>query len=415
MPYELFIALRYLKAKRKQTFISIITFISILGVTVGVTALIVVLSVMAGFEEDLRDKILGVNAHLVVLELGKGMKNYKEVAEKAKTVEGVVGASPFIYNQAMLSTESGVVGVVLRGLDVDTAGEVTALPKRIKSGSIDGLRNPMQDKYDADSPLPGIIVGKELSRNLGIAAGDEVNVISPTGTMTAAGPVPRVARFKVSGIFEFGMYEYDSSMAFISIDSANRFFRMGDTATGIEVRIKDIYQAEKIGRNIQKALGGFYYVRTWMDMNKNLFSALKLERAAMFIILLLIVIVAALNIISTLIMAVMEKGKDIAILKSMGATASGIMRIFIIEGLVIGIVGTTLGVSGGMFLGVMLKKYQFIKLPGDVYTIATLPVKMDPFLITLIAVASLCISFLATIYPAWQAAKMDPVEALRYE
>ena len=415
MSYEFFIALRYLKAKRKQTFISIITFISILGVMVGVTALIVVLSVMTGFEEDLRDKILGVNAHLVVMELGKGMKDYKEVTEKVRNLEGVVGASPFIYNQAMLSTESGVVGVVLRGLDVDTLGEVTALPKRIKSGSLAGLENSLQDKYTAGSPLPGIVVGKELSRNLGIAVSDEINVISPTGTMTAAGSIPRIARFMVSGIFEFGMYEYDSSMAFISLESANKFFRMGDTASGIEVRIKDIYQAEKMGKDIQNALGGFYYVRTWMDMNKNLFSALKLERVAMFIILLLIVIVAALNIISTLIMVVMEKGKDIAILKSMGATASGIMRIFMIEGLVIGVVGTTLGILGGVFLCAMLKKYQFIKLPGEVYTIATLPVKMDPLLITTIAVASLCISFLATLYPAWQAAKMDPVEAMRYE
>jgi lipoprotein-releasing system permease protein len=415
MAYELFIGLRYLKAKRKQTFISIITFISILGSMVGVTALIVVLSVMTGFEEDLREKILGVNAHLVVLELGRGMKDYKGVAEKVKQVEGVIGASPFIYNQAMLSTEGGVVGVVIRGLDVGSVGEVTALPKRIKSGSIEGLNNSLQDKYVEGSPLPGIVVGKEVAKNLGVVAGNEVNVISPSGTMTPSGPVPRIARFKISGIFEFGMYEYDSSMAFISLESANRFFRMGDTVTGVEVKIKDIYQAEQMGKNIQKAIGGFYYVRTWMDMNKNLFSALKLEQAAMFIILLLIVIVAALNIISTLIMVVMEKSKDIAILKSMGATANGIMRIFMIEGLVIGVVGATLGILGGVFLSVMLKKYQFIKLPGDVYTIATLPVKMDPFLIAMIAVASLCISFLATLYPAWQAAKMDPVEALRYE
>ena len=415
MSYELFIAFRYLKAKRKQTFISVITFISILGVVVGVTALIVVLSVMTGFEDDLRDKILDVNAHLVVMELGRGTKEYRQVAEKVKKVNGVMGATPFIYNQAMLSTEGGVTGVAVRGLDLDSVGGVTVLPQRIKSGSLEGLRSSLQDKYVPGSPLAGIAIGRELSKSLGISVGDEVNLISPSGTMTPAGAVPRIARFKVSAVFEFGMYEYDSSMAFISLESASRFFRMGDTVTGIEIKIEDIYDAERIGKDVQKAAGGFYYVRTWMDMNRNLFSALKLEKVAMFIILVLIVIVASLNIISTLIMVVMEKGKDIAILKSMGTTSGGIMRVFMIEGLVIGIAGTIMGVLGGVFLCTLLKKYQFIKLPGDVYYISTLPVKMDPLLISMIAVASISISFLATIYPAWQAARMDPVEALRYE
>lgn len=421
--YELFIGLRYLKAKRKQTFVSIVTFISILGVMVGVTALIVVLSVMTGFEEDLRNKILGVNAHLVVMELGRGMKDYKEVKEGIKKVEGVVGATPFIYNQAMLSTENGVIGAVVRGLDVDSVGEVIVLPGKIRQGSMDGLRNSLQDKYSPNSSMPGIVVGRELSRNLGIKVGDEVNVISSSGAMTAAGPVPRIARFKVSGIFEFGMYEYDSSMAFVSLESANRFFRMGDMVTGIEVKVKDIYQAEKIGNDIQKALGGFYYIRTWMDMNKNLFSALKLEKVAMFIILILIVIVAALNIISTLIMVVMEKGKDIAILKSMGATANGIMRIFMIEGLIIGISGTAGGVVLGVSAAVNLEKIVGIVerlfglkiLRPDVYYIDKLPSKVDPYVVLIIASAAIIISFLATIYPSWRASRLEPVEALRYE
>lgn len=423
MPYEIFIGLRYLKAKRKQTFVSIITFISMLGVMVGVTALIVVLSVMTGFEEDLRDKILGVNAHLVVMELGKGLKDYKNVAFKAKTVNGVTGATPFIYNQAMLSTESGVVGAVIRGLDIDTVGEVIVLPKKIREGSLEGLRNSLQDKYISGSPLPGIAIGRELSRNLGVRVGDEVNVISPSGTMTAGGPVPRVARFKVSAIFEFGMYEYDSSMAFMSLESANKFFRMGDVVSGVEVRIKDIYRAEEVGKDVQKAIGGFYYIRTWMDMNRNLFSALKLEKIAMFIILILIVIVAALNIISTLIMVVMEKGKDIAILKSMGATAGGIMRIFMIDGLVIGLSGTVGGVALGLTLALNLEKvvgfaerlFGFKVLRPDVYYIDKLPSKVDPYTVTVVALAAVVISFLATIYPSWRASRLDPVEALRYE
>lgn len=423
MSYELFIGLRYLKAKRKQTFISIITLISILGVMVGVTALIIVLSVMTGFEEDLRDKILGVNAHLVVMEFGKGIKDYNHVAEKAKKVEGVVGTTPFIYNQAMLSTENGVVGVAVRGLDVNTVGDVIALPKKITSGSLDGLRASLQDKYTTGSPLPGIVIGKELSKNLGIAVGEDVNVISPSGTMTPAGPVPRIARFQVAGIFEFGMYEYDSSMAFISLESAKRFFRMGDTVSGVEIRVKDIYQAEKIGRNIQKELNGFYYVRTWMDMNKNLFAALKLEKVAMFIILVLIVIVAAMNIISTLIMVVMEKGKDIAILKSMGATAGDILRIFMIEGLVIGFTGTVTGVILGVTTALNLEKvvgfieklFGFKVLRPDVYYIDKLPSKVDPYMVAAIAIVAIIISFLATIYPSWRASKLEPVEALRYE
>lgn len=412
MNYELFIALRYLKAKRRHTFISIITFISILGVTVGVTALTVVLSVMTGFEEDLRDKILGVNAHLVVLELGKGMRYYQDVAEKTKQVEGVVASTPFIYQQAMLSAEGGVMGVVIRGLDLQTGGDVTVLPQRLVRGGLDGLKAPLRDSTQEP---PGIIVGKELSKNLGISLMDEVVLLSPTGTMTPMGPIPRMARFRVVGIFDLGMYEYDSSMAFISIENAQRFFRLEEMVTGLEVRIRDIYKAREVGDRLQKTLGSPYLVRTWMDMNRNLFSALRLERVAMFVILTLIILVAAFNIISTLIMVVMEKGKDIAILKSMGATRGGIMRIFMIEGLVIGVTGTLLGLLGGVGLCELLRRYQFIKLPSDVYYISTLPVKMEPLTVFVIGMAAIGISLVATLYPSWQATRVDPVEAIRYE
>ncbi|CAG0956294.1 Lipoprotein-releasing system transmembrane protein LolE [Geobacteraceae bacterium] len=419
MAYELFIGLRYLKAKRKQTFISVITFISILGITVGVTALIIVLSVMTGFEENLREKILGINANVVVTELGGQMRGYKEVSERVLEVPGVVGATPFTYNQAMISASGGVVGSVIRGLDLETTGTVTVLPDKIKEGSIEGLRPPLS----AGTEAAGIIIGRELARNIGVSLGDTVNVISPMGTMTPAGPVPRMAAFKVAGIFELGMYEYDSSMAFISIENAQAFFRMGDAVTGVEVKITDIYEAEKIANDIMMEIKGPYWTRTWMEMNRNLFSALKLEKAAMFIILALIIMVAALNIISTLIMVVMEKGKDIAILKSLGATSGGIMRIFMIEGIVIGVIGTLLGTTLGVVAALNLEAivqfietvFQFKVLPPSIYYIDKFPSKVEPAFVAAIALISIGISFLATLYPSWQASRFDPVEGLRYE
>ncbi len=419
MGYELFIGLRYLKAKRKQTFISVITFISILGITVGVTALIIVLSVMNGFEENLKDKILGINANVVITELGQGMRDYNTVTGKVKKMPGIVGATPFTYNQAMISSPSGVIGAVIRGLDLKTIAGVTVLPSKIREGSLDGIKSPIKDSSGA----PGIIVGSELARNIGVKVGDSVNVISPMGTMTPAGPVPRMAAFKVSGIFELGMYEYDSSMAFISLENSQSFFRLGDTATGVEVKIKDIYEAERIADEIMIELKGPYWTRTWMEMNRNLFSALKLEKVAMFIILTLIILVAALNIISTLIMVVMEKGKDIAILKSLGATSAGIMKIFMIEGIIIGVTGTFFGTVLGLAAALNLEKIvQFIEkvfnfkvLPPSVYYIDTFPSKVEPTVVAAIIVISIGISFLATLYPSWQASRFDPVEGLRYE
>lgn len=417
MSYELFIGLRYLKAKRKQTFISVITFISVLGITVGVTALIIVLSVMTGFEENLREKILGINANVVVTELGGPMRGYREVSEKVLVVPGVVGATPFTYNQAMISAPDGVIGAVIRGLDADTTGAVTVLPDKIREGSLEGIR-PSLSEGEA-----GIVVGRELARNIGVSVGDTVNVISPMGTMTPAGPVPRMAAFRVAGIFELGMYEYDSSMAFISLENAQAFFRMGDAVTGVEVKITDIYDAERVADGIMAEIRGPYWTRTWMEMNRNLFSALKLEKAAMFIILALIIMVAALNIISTLIMVVMEKGKDIAILKSLGATSGGIMRIFMIEGLVIGVTGTLLGTAIGVVAAVNLESivlflenlFNFKVLPPSIYYIDKFPSKVEPAFVIVIAAISLGISFLATLYPSWQASRFDPVEGLRYE
>lgn len=417
MSYEFFIGLRYLRAKRKTTFVSVISFISILGITVGVTALIVVLSVMTGFEQDLKDKILGINAHIVVMESMGQMEDYEEVTTAVKGVEGVLGATPFIYSQAMLSSAGGVVGVVVRGLDLKTVGDVIVLPERMREGTLDGLKPTFGDG------TPGIAIGSELAKNIGAALGDEINVISPMARAAGMGAVPRMASFRVAGIFGTGMYEYDSSLAFISIENAQKFFKLGDTVTGVEVKLRDIYSAEEVGRTIEGVLGGSYWTRTWTDMNRNLFSALKLERVVMFIILMLIIIVAALNIISTLIMVVMEKGKDIAILKSMGATSTGIMKIFMIEGSVIGVIGAFLGTALGLLVALNLEKvvkffewlFDFTVLPPSVYYIDKLPSKVEPTVVVLIALVSLGISFLATVYPSWRASRLDPAEGLRYE
>jgi lipoprotein-releasing system permease protein len=414
MSYELFIGLRYLKAKRKQTFVSLITLISIAGVTVGVTALIVVLAVMNGFKEDLREKILGVTSHVVVSRFDGNIPKYQKLRAKVEVVSGVAAATPFIYTQAMINSRQAISGAVLRGIEPETASKVINLPKNMRSGSLEELA--VEEKSGETRATPGIILGNELARNLGVSRGEPVTVVSPLGRLTPLGRVPRSQTFRVAGIFDSGMYEYDSTIAYVSIWAAQRFLGIGDRVTGIEVRVDDIYEADQVARDIGKALGGYpYWSRDWMRMNKNLFSALKLEKIVMFIILTLIILVAAFNIIGTLIMVVIEKTRDIAILKSMGATRRSIMKIFMIEGAIIGLVGTLLGLLGGYTLCKLLATYQFIELPPDVYYISTLPVRMDPLDVALIALAAIIISLVATVYPAWQASRLDPAEAIRYE
>jgi lipoprotein-releasing system permease protein len=418
MKYEWFIGLRYLKAKRKQAFISIITLISIAGVTVGVMALIVVLAVMSGFEKTLKEKILGTQAHLVVLEASQGgMDGYEEVMNKVEEVKGVVSAAPFIVSQVMLSSESNVFGVVLKGIDPDRVGKVTELAANLKAGRLEDL------KKDKAGEPPGIILGIELSKHLSVSLNDPIQVISPLGTMTPMGMMPKMKRFRVEGIFYSGMYEFDNTMAYVSVKSAQNFFGMGDRVSGIEVKTNDIYQVKKVGAEIRRKLGFPFWTKDWMEMNRNLFSALRLEKIAMFIILILIVLVAAFNIISTLIMVVMEKNKDIAILKSMGAPPKSILKIFIIEGGVIGVVGTILGTTLGLGAAFNLEKitgfvenlFGFKILSSDVYYIDKLPSQVNPADVAMIVVTAVLISLLATLYPSWRASKLDPAEALRYE
>ncbi|UCG13746.1 MAG: lipoprotein-releasing ABC transporter permease subunit [Deltaproteobacteria bacterium] len=414
MSYEMFIGLRYLKAKRKQTFVSLITLISIAGVVVGVTALIVVLAVMNGFKEDLREKILGVTSHVVISRLDGTIPHYRQVRGQVEQISGVTAATPFVYTQVMISSRQSISGAVLRGIEQETASKVINLPKNLRVGSLKELE--AESKSGNQRGAPGIILGNELAKNLGVVRGEPVTVISPLGRLTPLGQVPRSQTFRVAGIFDSGMYEYDSTLAYVSLRAAQRFLGIGDKATGIEVRVDEIYEADKVAGAIAKVLGGYpYWSRDWMRMNKNLFSALKLEKIVMFIILTLIILVAAFNIVGTLIMVVIEKTRDIGILKSMGVPRSGIMKIFMIEGLVIGLVGTVIGLLGGFILCKLLAAYQFIELPPDVYYISTLPVKMDPLDVTIIALASVAISLVATVYPAWQASRLDPAEAIRYE
>jgi lipoprotein-releasing system permease protein len=416
MKYEWFIGLRYLKAKRKQTFISIITVISIVGVAVGVLTLIVVLAVMSGFEKTIKEKILGTQAHLVVLKASQqGMDHYGELIREVEQVKGVVSATPFIYTEVMLSSESNVTGGVIKGIDPDRVGKVTELAHNMKAGRLQDLKE--------ESGSPGIILGVELAKQLGVSINDPVQVISPLGTITPMGMMPKMRRFRVVGIFHSGMYDFDTKFAYISIDSAQKFLNMGSRVTGIEVKSDNIYRVKEIGKEIRKKLGFPFWTKDWIEMNRNLFSALKLEKIAMFILLVLIVLVAAFNIISTLIMVVMEKHKDIAILKSMGASSKGILKIFIIEGGVIGLVGTALGTILGLAMAFNLDQivafletlFGFKILSPDVYYIEKFPSQVNPLDIALIVTTAILISLLATLYPSWRASKLDPAEALRYE
>ena len=427
MPYEFFISRRYLRAKRKQIFVSVVTFISIFGIFLGVAALIIVLAVMNGFEEDLRTKILGIRSHIeLTTDITGPMKDYQKVRERLDGIEGVVASTPFIYSQAIIRNGNGVTGLVIRALDTKSAFKVINLGK-IKEGNLEYLNKVPREitlNYKSDGALPeGIVIGKEMARNLGIFLYDTITIISPVSISTPMGMVPRMGKFIVVGIFESGFYEYDSTLAYLSVQSCQRFLQMGDTVTGIDIKVNDIYKADIISRKIQSKLGFPFWTQDWMQMNKNLFSALKLEKRVMFIILSLIVLVAAFNIISALIMIVMEKNKDIAILKSMGATSQSIMKIFIYQGLIIGVIGTFLGCIAGLTVALNIQRvslfvekvFRFKFLPGDVYYLSELPSKVNYGDVVIIVIGTLLICFLSTIYPSLRASKTDPAEALRYE
>ena len=406
--YEWFISFRYLRARHKQRFISLISLISVAGITVGVMALIVVLAVYSGFTDGLRDQILGINSHIIVQLPGGSIRDYESTRQQILTVDGVTGATPYLYTQTLMSGATGGSGVILRGIDPGTAKGVIKLGKQMIRGSIDDLAQT------PDSRVPHVILGKNLAQELHVGVDDKVRLISSSGPLTPMGVIPKVKSCRVSGIFESGMYEYDSSLAYMTLTDVQNFLESDDIVHGIEVAVdeNELNQADRVARRIVDKIGTPFIAKDWMSMNRNLFAAFKLEKIGMFICLTLIILVAALNIISALIMVVMEKEKDIAILKSMGATSRSIMKIFFFQGLVIAFSGTILGVAGGLGLCELLSRYKFIELPSNVYPMSTLPIKVLPMDVTIVAISAIIITLAATIYPSWKASQVHPGEVL---
>ena len=408
MSFELFVALRYLFSRRKQTFIYIISLMSIMGVALGVGALVVVLGVYNGLTTDMRDKILGANAHAIVMSyLPSAFENDDGLLDRIRSVKGVTGATPFIYTEVMLSAGNGVKGVVLRGIDPESGPHVLSMLRQMRTGSAAALQK---------EGTPGLIIGEELAKRLGLVEGSRVNLLSPSGQKTASGYAPRIRPFEVVGIFKTGMFEYDSSLAFVSLAAARDVLGLPDKyLSGVELTVDDLFKADQTSARVATELGSPFYVRSWMEMNANLFAALKLEKIGMFILLTMVVLIGSFSIVTTLVMLVMEKTRDIAIMMSMGATRAMIRRIFMLQGSIIGVIGTLLGYALGLSLGWLLKRYQFIKLPENVYTLDHLPISITPTDVIIVGASAMLLCFLATLYPARQAARLEPAEALRYE
>lgn len=409
------VALSLLLRRQRRSPTLIMTVLSIGGVAVGVMALCVVLAVMSGFEIDLKRKILGTNAHAVVLKYGI-FEGWEEAADVAKETPGVLGVSPFVLQEVMVTADNNLTGALLKGIDPATVGEVTELPREIIEGSMEYLAEPAEIPLRGEEPnrLPGILVGRELARQLRIFVGDPVTVVSPLGgDLGPMGPQPKSMQFRVAGVFYSGMYEYDSKFAYVALDRAQAFFKMGSSVSGLELKVNDIDDARRISRNVLGKLEGYpFRVKDWGEMNRNLFSALKLEKVVMAVILAFIILVACFNILSTLVMLVLEKGKEISILKSMGARDNQVMKVFVLEGLAIGGIGTLVGLALGLLLCVSISVFP-IPLDPEVYYISHLPVKIDLGQFALVGLAAVLLAYLATIFPALYAARLRPVEGLR--
>ena len=406
MAFEFFIAGKYLKAKRKEGFISLITLLSIAGVAVGVMALVVVIAVMSGAETDFRKRILGLEPHILVMNYSGKFDGYSDIIADVTQNEQVLGASPILFAQAMIRSSHSFSGIMVRGIDPDNNFSL------IKGFGPDQLKKFL-GKAGTDNDFPGIILGKDLANSIGVISGDKIILMSPNGIASPMGNIPSMKRFVVTGTFDSGMYEYDSALAYIDLKEVQQLAGSKDQVSAVGIWINNVFDVKTVKDSLADTFRYPFYMRDWMEINKSLFSALKLEKTAMFIILTLIILVAAFNIASALIMMVMEKTKDIAVLKTMGATHKTIRRIFMIQGMIVGSFGTFIGTISGVIVCYFLKKYDFIQLP-DAYPFSTLPVQLEYADVLAIAVSALLICFMSTLYPSHKASKMDPVEALRY-
>jgi len=409
MRFEFFVALRYLKAKRKQAVISVITLISVLGVTAGVCALVVALAINNGFREELENRLLGATANINLLRVKQdGIKDYENLTNRLTRLPHVVAAAPVLYGEVLVSSRQRAQGIVLKGVEAPREIKVGDLLLRLREGSLDGLARTYAD---ADP----IIIGKELAKSLGVFVGDTVLVTSPQGYLTPLEIVPKFRHFRVVGVFDSGFYDFDATWAFTNLNAAQRLLDLANVVSVIEFKIDDIYRAPEVAEAIKKAAGPGYDTTTWMEQNRSLFSALRLERLVTILTIGLIVVVAALNIFITLAMMVMEKNRDIAVLMSMGARKWQVWRIFTLHGVLIGALGTVFGLALGYGLSWLGGRYHLIPLQADIYALSSVPFHARPWDGAWIAVAALTISFLATLYPSLAAAKLDPVEILRYE
>jgi len=406
MPFELQVALRYLLAKRRQVFISVISLVSTLGVTVGVMALVIALALMTGLQGELQARILGSSAHVFVYK-PSGITDYHAEVQKLSAVPGVIGAAPAVIGKAMITGLSpGFVG--LKGIDIAMEPRVTDIGSAMVEGSLDGLTPKTEDD------LAGIVLGKDLATEIGAKVGDTVSVLTPNGSLSPMGVMPRSRRLKVAGLFRLGLYEVDAGSGFVDLERG-MLLAGTDRVDHIEVKVANVYDAPRIADQIADDFGADYVTQDWTDINQQLYSALLLEKIGMGIGIGLIVAVAALNIVASLILLVMEKTRDIAILKTMGASARSITLIFLLQGTIIGVIGTIIGASAGAATANVLDRYRVITIPSDIYQVSYLPFRLLPGDFVMVVIGAVAVCFLATLYPSRQAARLDPAQALRYE